>query len=366
MRPMRTVALLLVTTLAAGPAPAQGIVLFGDARLGLGHNIDNAGGVTGDEDLRAVSRVRFGVSMTGTTDAGITFGATIRADNSRFGEGGELGQEAGNVFVSGVFGTLTFGDTNGADEQWVGDVPGNLSLTGLGDLHETPFLSNGGNFNNESGNSFAANPLARPTIRYDFDIGGFGVSLSANRDLDDFQVGAGYATEFRGASIGIGIGYNDYSRFSVFNPEVLELQVTDANGDPVSVEIPGDDIETVVPAGEQWSAGLNLELDAWDFGLAYTNASAFSAGVEGAFETLAVGGTFAHDAWTLGAFYQTFLTATGGPELAASDGLDSYGLTAAYDLGGGATVATGLVKTFGVETGDDGEAVADFGIRMSF
>jgi hypothetical protein len=193
MRPMRTAALLLVTALAAGPAPAQGIVLFGDARLGLGYNIDNAGGVNGDEDLRAVSRVRFGVSMTGTTDAGITFGATIRADNARFGEGGEAGQEAGNVYVSGAFGSLTFGDTNGADEQWVGDVPGNLSLTGLGDLHETPFLSNGGNFTHESGNSFAANPLARPTIRYDFDIGGFGVSLSANRDLDDIQVGAGYA-----------------------------------------------------------------------------------------------------------------------------------------------------------------------------
>ena len=39
------------------------------------------------DDLRAVSRVRFGVNMTGETDSGITFGATIRADNASGGQG---------------------------------------------------------------------------------------------------------------------------------------------------------------------------------------------------------------------------------------------------------------------------------------
>jgi outer membrane protein OmpU len=80
------------TALAAmafgGVASAQGISLFGDARLGLGYNIFNNGNLNlnddgeTDDDIRAVSRVRFGVNMTGTTDSGITFGATIRADNS--------------------------------------------------------------------------------------------------------------------------------------------------------------------------------------------------------------------------------------------------------------------------------------------
>ena len=77
--------------LIGGIASAQGIALFGDARLGLGYNINNDGGVLTDrrrrrldtpDDLRAVSRVRFGVNMTGETDSGITFGATIRADNA--------------------------------------------------------------------------------------------------------------------------------------------------------------------------------------------------------------------------------------------------------------------------------------------
>ena len=90
--------------LVGGVASAQGIALFGDARLGLGYNIDNDGGILIEEqddgsldtpdDLRAISRVRFGVNMTGETDSGITFGATIRADNSMGGQGGS-GDESG-------------------------------------------------------------------------------------------------------------------------------------------------------------------------------------------------------------------------------------------------------------------------------
>ena len=81
-----------------GVASAQGIALFGDARLGLGYNINNDGSVAlndegdTDDDLRAVSRVRFGVNMTGETDSGITFGATIRADNAIGGQGGPDGR----------------------------------------------------------------------------------------------------------------------------------------------------------------------------------------------------------------------------------------------------------------------------------
>ena len=212
---------ILVATTAgavlwAGGASAQGIALFGDARLGLGYNIDNDGGILVDEDgttpddLRAVSRVRFGVNMTGETDSGITFGAEIRADNAEGGEGDTEGQNEGSVFVSGSFGTLSYGDTNGADEQWVGDVPGDYSLTGLGELDETRFVSNGGDFGADSGTSFASNPVARPTVRYDYDFAGFGLSLSSNRDLTDIAVGAGYSADFGGGSWTAGIGYNKF------------------------------------------------------------------------------------------------------------------------------------------------------------
>ena len=132
--PATTIAAVL---LMGASASAQGVVLFGDAHLGLGYNIDNDGGVVVDDagqtpdDLRAISRVRFGVNMTGETDSGITFGAEIQADNAEGGEGGEEGQTEGSVFVSGRFGTLTFGDTDAADQQWVGDVGRVSNVVGI-------------------------------------------------------------------------------------------------------------------------------------------------------------------------------------------------------------------------------------------
>ena len=129
--------------------------------------------------------------------------------------------------MSGSWGTLTYGDTNGADEQWVGDVPGNYSLTGLTDFNETQFVSNGGSFGNDTGNNFASNPFARPTVRYDFDIMGFGLSLSSNRDLTDIGVGTGYAADFGGGSWSVGAGYYKFDSF-----------IQTGDGEPEFVERP--------------------------------------------------------------------------------------------------------------------------------
>ena len=91
---------LTSTALAAlaigGAASAQGVTLFGDARLGLGYNINNNGSVQGYEDVRAVSLVRWGVNMLGQTDSGIEFGATIRADNAGGGQKRMGGNGQGN------------------------------------------------------------------------------------------------------------------------------------------------------------------------------------------------------------------------------------------------------------------------------
>lgn len=382
--------LFTTTALAAlaigGAASAQGVSLFGDARLGLGYNINNDGSLNGDEDLKAISRVRFGVNMTGETDSGITFGATIRADNAIGGQGGSLGQTAGNVFVSGSWGTLTFGDTNGADEQWVGDVPGNLSLTGLGDLQETFFISNGGSFGTDVGNNFASNPNARPTIRYDFDIAGFGISVSSDKNLGDVGVGAGYQMDYGSGSFGIGVGYYNYLSFTTvdetgtigacyddttgtFGP----LGTTGCPAAQAEVVLPAAAISNTIPKGEQWSASVTGDWENFGLGVVWTQASSNSNRfVEGAdFSTIGVGGTFGWDAFTVGAYYVNIYDAT--DSLAAYDGQDTYGLTAAYDLGGGAQVAGGIATTFGRGSDinpnrgpRDGETVADFGIKMAF
>ncbi len=384
------------TALAAlaigGAASAQGLTMFGSARLGLGYNINNNGSANGDEDVRAVSRVRWGVNMAGETDSGISFGATIRADNAGGGGTGptsSTGQIDGNVFVSGSWGTLTFGDTAGADENWVGDIPGNLSLTGLGDLNETFFISNGGSFGSDVGNSFAANPAARPTVRYDFDIMGFGISVSSNRDLSDVGVGAGYAGEFANGTWNIAVGYYDYSSFDTVQDvdsvgacffddpndptlDTIRPQGNGCNADESALLIPAVGISTTIPSGTQWSGSVGGSYGDFGMGLVYTNAdSDGNRFVDGSsFDTIGVGGTYGWEALTVGAYYVKILNADG--EIEAFDGEQTYGFTAAYDLGGGAEVAGGIASTFGRGSAfgnrdlGDAETVGDFGIRMNF
>jgi outer membrane protein OmpU len=351
------------TALAAmaigGVASAQGIALFGDARLGLGWNIDNDGIATGEDELRGVSRIRFGVNMTGETDSGITFGGTIRADNAVGGQGGNDGQRAGSVFVSGAWGTVTMGDTNGADEQWVGDL-NEVGLTCLGCQNETPFISNGGNFGGD-GTAFADNPLARPTIRYDYDFAGFGISLSSNRDLDDIGVGGGWTGEFGATSVTVGLGYYDFTEFTdIGDPELIALfdingdPVVDENGDQVVVE--GAPVSSTVPAGKQWSAAIGGEFESFNGKVIYTQFDSDDDTTEAELLGLGLGADFGP--WGIDGYYFNILSADGTIE--DVDGNDSLGVGVSYDLGGGATVKAGFADTFA----DD--QVADFGISMAF
>ncbi|MER2507406.1 porin [Amaricoccus sp.] len=343
--------LFATTALAAlavgGMASAQGISLFGSARMGLGYGINNDGTVNLDDDgkpsddLRAVSRVRFGVNMTGETNSGITFGATIRADNAIAGSGGSLGQNAGDVFVSGAFGTLTMGDTNGADEQWVGDLVGDYSLTGLGDLDETAFISNGGSFGGDDTNNFFSNPDARPTIRYDFEIAGFGLSLSSNKELDAVGVGGGYAGEFAGGTFNIGLGYYDYQEFT-------------------DIGAPGPADNVTIPGGKQYSAVIGGTFGDFGGNIIYDNADSDGD----SFETLGVGLTAGFGDFDIGAWYRNVISADGG--LSEIDGEQAYALTGQYDLGGGATVNGGIQKNYKFLSGGDAATTADFGISMAF
>ena len=89
-------------------------------------------------------------------------------------------------------------------------------------------------------------------------------------------------------------------------------------------------------------------------------------------DNLLLGAAFGFDAFSVGAFYGKVLSANGAPAFEVLDGADAYGLTAQYDLGGGATVNGGIVKTYpqpgsGSDPLDpDSATIADFGIRMSF
>jgi outer membrane protein OmpU len=357
-----------------GMASAQGITLFGDARLGIGYNINNEGGLQlestvvtdedgnesieleSQEDLRAVSRVRFGVRMTGETDTGITFGASIRADNSSNGQGGAVGQRAGDVFVSGAFGTLTYGDTAGADERNVGDVPGGVGITGLGDFNEVFYFTNGADLAGDDEDSFQAKPFARPTVRYDYAFQGINLSASTDRDLADVAVGASYTFDFDAGSVTAGIGWAQVAEFTTFGGAQLVDGVTVID-------------RFLLPEVEQFSASLQGTFGAFTLGGVYTQAETDTVDrviddedvrFKGELDTWLIGAEYGWNEWTFGGFYHKVQTASGGDTFDSLDGNDAYGVGFSYDLGGGAAFRAGYVN----DVFDEDRA--DVGITMSF
>lgn len=362
---------------AAGSAAAD-VTLSGTARLGLGYNIDNEGTPmveatrsvevpSGEgprrvvtrlgkaDDLRAVSRIRFVFTGVGETDSGISYGASIRADNASSGGTGDsaaTGQTGGDVFVSGAWGTLVFGDTAGADYARVGDPIGNVSLTGLGDWNELPFVSNGGGADNDE-LQFVRDPAARPTVRYDYDAGDFGVSVSTDRKLNSVGVGASYQRDFGDdAEVSVGVGYYDFSAFTG------TIEYFD---------------EVDFPDGHEWSASLTGAFGNLRAGAGYASIDAGSAGALDVLN-LGLGATFG--AWTAMTYYSAVLS---GDDLfgEALDGKNSYGASLDYDLGGNAHVRMGLARSYGADAigapedaqyapAIDAATIADFGIAMAF
>ena len=100
----------------AGVASAD-IALSGDGRMGI-VNTESSSNV--DNETQFDSRIRLTFSASGTTDAGLTFGGSARADNAAAAAGGT----GGSVYVSGDFGKITMGDVGSAHESATGDLAG--------------------------------------------------------------------------------------------------------------------------------------------------------------------------------------------------------------------------------------------------
>ena len=255
--------------LSAGVAAAE-VRVGGDGRMGIIKGF-------GTDDLAFTSRIRISFAASGETDGGLTFGGSIRADNSGNGAAGT----AGSVFISGAFGRLTMGDVSGAAEAAVGDVAG-VGLTGLGDLNEATYLSNGG-------------AGVRPTMRYDYTTGALGFHLSADNPIASEAYSV--AVTYNGGAFKGGLGYE------------------------VNDDIDADHIIAGVEA---------------TFGGATVKAIYGTADIGGASgDQYGVSLAYAFDAITATVFYYD------DEELG---GAEAYGIGAAYSLGGGATLRGGYVQ----------------------
>ena len=142
----------------AGMAAAD-ISMSGYAEIGM----RDGGGTVGVE-MHNDMDISF--KLSGASDNGLTFGASIDLDEVANGIASTGGSQA--VHVSGAFGTLTMGDTDGALDKVNAEV---ASLTAIADDHSTHAGYNGG-----------AGLDAGDILRYDTSYGNFGVSVSIGQD----------------------------------------------------------------------------------------------------------------------------------------------------------------------------------------
>lgn len=323
--------ILLATTMLAGTAgiAAAEVAVSGYAEIGI---IRSEAGFAGSTNAQFHQDVEVTFTMSGETDGGLSFGAAIDLDETNVAAGDDSGT---TVFVSGAFGKLTMGDTDGALDWAVADAG---ALTSMGDDHTTHvfyFAANG--FDGSHDNQ---------VVRYEYSFGDFGVALSyeqANNNAtgtlqdDNVAIGATYSMDMGGTALKFGLGYQAGSQ----NNGAAVFTNGDVIGASVSAELAGG-----------FSASLGYTKTDYD---ALTVGGAASTLVD--FAHTGLGLTYTTGALSLHANLGYF-----NPDVGASD--STYGLAVNYDLGGGAVVMAGYGSDVSAVAGDQSQY--SIGLGLSF
>ena len=288
--------------LVAGAASAE-ITLSGSARMGLTYSDVN--NVTTN---KFSSRVRIVFTASGETDTGLTFGASMRADQNGGNTDGTANGDS-TVFISGAFGKLTMGDVGGAADALVGQTSG-VGYGPYDGLQEIDFLG-----------------TTKTAAYYEYSAG----------------------------SLTFGLGAGQLDSQTVDNTNQLSVGVKYAPG-----------TYSVALAYETSSASDVISLGgSATFGAATLKLRASDADTAGADTAWSLSVDYVAGATTLTAFYTDFgNTSTSDITAVTADDTQHIGIGASYDLGGGATVAGGIVQQRNSVAAD--QTFADVGLKFSF
>ena len=304
--------------LTAGFASAQSIELSGDANAGLKYDEDGDL-VPGGDELTVHNEINMTIAGSGSTDTGLTFGAFLTIDETD-------GLDDAEVFVSGVFGTVTVGRIDHAtDSLGIADI----GFDGIG--------------LDDSAEQYKNATAGGPDILYSYSAAGLTFSASAEIEGDESYA---VAVEYAAQGFSGGIGY-----------------ITDNNEDDFEgLGIGSNETITVVAGYSQGPLSINGMYSDWNGG---TAPSGQGYGVDVSYDVAGA---------TITAVYSN------AQDLSAGAGLgDSYGIGFAVPLGGGLTVAGGIGTVqrgnnfddpgfvLGDLTASNGDrVVADLGLTMSF
>ncbi|MDP4033251.1 MAG: porin [Pseudorhodobacter sp.] len=286
----------------AGAAAAE-VSLSGYAEMGIK-------GANGGYDTQFHNDIDVTFNLSGETDGGLSFGATVDLDevNSSASLGGTGSVNKSSVWISGAFGKLTMGDTDGALDWAVTEIYKGTSLVDDHSTHSGAYWNDG---LDGTGNGLVA--------RYEYSFGDFAVAGSAELDIgggnDVLGLGVKWKGDFAGTKVGVGLGYQDNSVNTVW---AISADAAMSNG--FSANIGYADLDT----NGTW-AGI---------GLGYASGPLLVQANYGAYDN---GGT-----------------------------TDGWGLVANYDLGGGAVVMAGYGSGDAVSGNSNGTDTWSVGLGLSF
>ena len=316
----------------AGAASAE-VAITGAAEIGLA-NLDSAAtaavaptatslGVAAkpaNDEAQFHSDIDVFFTMSGQSDNGLTFGANLDIDETQ-GPAAFSGNTQGgeSMFVSGDFGRITMGDTDGAFDFALTEAIIGASLI---DDNEH------GGYNGNAGFDGAGDGQV---LRYDYSFGALAAAISFEQIGDGLGragagdlitgVGVSYSADLGGVDLGVGLGYQECDNCEIVG---LSLSAGFGNGFTAIVNFSNADTNTNAPG----------DTDHVGFALGYSV-----------------------DALTVAVNYGEFDAGTG----TTTDGI---GFIANYDLGGGLEAQFGYGNTS--TTGAADRTTWSAGLAMSF
>jgi outer membrane protein OmpU len=299
------------------------------------------------------SRVRVAFTLTQETDAGVTFGGSVRADNASAGNNGK----GGSVFMTGAFGKISMGDVDGAAESAVGNLSG-VGYTGIGDFNEAFYLQQG---NSDLDGNEQVTEFALPAALYEYTTGAasFYVSLGnpggiavkpAVFDPDGTVIEVTDTVIDQAYGLGAKYSVDNYSvGFGYESVDISGIVTTTPTGGTATVDEYSNTIDNWIIGGSATFGGFTLKAQ-------YGEGSGDNLDLT----QYGISGDYTFDAFTVTAFWRS-------AELKTVDDTQSvesqpFGMGVTYDLGGGASVAAGLVDPDRF----DEDYRADLGVNFNF
>ncbi len=325
--------LIATTALVATAGIAQAeVAVSAMAEAGLQYNSE------GVENTKLYSAVTIIFDASGETDGGLTFG--FNTNHIIENNGGSVANDDTTVYISGAFGKLSFGAVAEADE-----VAGlsDIGWDGL-DVDDVAEAFVGDELGDLTGVSMGHN------VNYTYASGPISASLSTRLQtgshaalaVDTYAAGVKYS--FGNGYVGLGYGNHDFN---------------------------GNSSVAAIDSAKVVSLFGGATFNQIKVAAMYSDASFKTvAGVKSGAKAYGLNASYTMDALTVSMGY-------GKAKYDAAVGLldqESFGIGAAYSLGGGATISGGIAQVESVGDENQGNVVgakaketrADFGIRFTF